>query len=173
MTRLLVGIDPGRSGAIVALSPDREVVLALRGDGPEGYHRHAPKADPNEGAMLAALQQLTEFGRPAMVVIELPAWHAPGARMPAGVAGRSGIEHGIWRALCAAHGWPVWLMGAKAWRKQAGIAGASGGDPKAETIAHVGRRLPGLDLYPPGKRIAHDGLADAAGMALAALGLAK
>lgn len=168
MTPLTLGIDPGRSGALVLLR-GRELVAARAADGPEGYHRHSPRADPDPASMHAALVALLEEGRPELAVIEAPAWYAgSGGRMSAGVAGRMGIEAGIWRALLVAHGIPYEVLSAAAWRKRAGIVAQAGGDPKAATIAHIGRLLPGLDLFPARKRIPHDGLADAAGMALAA-----
>lgn len=166
---MILGIDPGRAGGIVAI--DSGIVLYQRpADGPEGYHRHAPKADPDPGAMMQALLEIRELGRVVGVVIEAPAFGGAGQagrRMSAGVAGHIGMEAGIWRALLTAWGWPYEVLRPQDWRKRAGITVGKGGDPKAATIAHVGRLLPGLDLYPGRKRVPHDGLADAAGMALA------
>lgn len=170
---MILGIDPGRSGGIVALD-GLEVVYARPADGPDGYHRHAPKADPDPAGMLQALLDVRELGRVTLVVIEAPAFGGAGqkgVRMSAGVAGHIGMEAGIWRGLLTAWGWPYAVLRPQDWRKRAGIPAAKGGDPKAATIAHVGRLLPGLDLYPGRKRVAHDGLADAAGMALAGGGL--
>ena len=90
--------------------------------------------------------------------------------MAAGSAGRSGMEHGAWRGLLTAMGWPYFVIRAQEWRKAAGITVPRGSDPKQATIRVVRALLPTLELVPDGCRVPHDGIADAAGLALAALG---
>jgi len=163
---IVLGIDPGRSGGVV-LTDGATVLYQQRADGPQGYHTHAPKQDPNEGAILDLFETLrAEYRRIDVVVLEAPAWHAA-TRMNAGTAGRLGIEHGAWRGVIAALGYPLHILRAAKWRKLAGITVPKGTCPKAATIAEVGRRLPGLDLTPGKVRKAHTGLADAGGMTLA------
>ena len=162
---IVLGIDPGKKGAVVMLD-GLEVVYSRRADGPDGYRTQATNTDPDPGDLLALWADLP--ARPGLVLIEAPSWHAgPGQRMPASVAGRHGMEHALWRMLLAAHGVPYQVMAAKDWRKRDGIVVGKGGDPKAATVAVVRARLPGLDLVPARGSKAHDGLADAAGLALA------
>lgn len=165
---LILGIDPGRNGAVVLLDgldvrhQERAMV----------YLAHAPKTDPDPAAFLALWARLREHGPIARAVIEAPAWYAPAGRtMNSGVAGRLGMEHMAWRMLLALHGVPYEVLAPRAWRRRAGVVVPVKGDPKAATIAHVGRLLPTLDLYPGRCKQPHDGLADAAGMCLAASGV--
>lgn len=141
-----------------------------RADGPGGYWQTPAKSDPDPGDLLDLWADLLLVGRPGLVVIEAPGWAAYGPRtghMTAGTAGRLGIEHGAWRTLLACHGVPYEVLRPQAWRKRAGIVVPKGGDPKAATVARVRALLPGLDLTPGQVRTPHDGLADAAGLALA------
>ena len=166
MSRILA-IDPGKKGGLVVLD-GLDVVHQRRADGPHGYHQHAAKQDPDAAAMAHALEIARFTGRIEFAVLEAPSWHAGKDRsMNAGVAGRSGIEHGIWRALLTVHGIPFEVQRPQDWRKLARIVAPKDGDPKAATIAKVAAMLPGLDLYPGQCRNPHDGLADAGGMCLA------
>ena len=164
---LILGIDPGKKGGIV-MRDGLAVVYQRRADGPAGYRTQATNTDPDPGDLLTLWADLWCIGRPGLALLEAPSWHAgPAARMPASVAGRHGMEHALWRMLLAAHAVPYEVLRPQDWRKRAGITVAKGGDPKAATIAVVRARLPGLDLVPPRCSKAHDGLADAAGLALA------
>lgn len=161
----VMGIDPGKKGAVVLLD-GLDVLYSRRADGPDGYRTQATNTDPDPGDLLALWADLP--ARPGLVLIEAPAWHAgEGARMKASVAGRLGMEHALWRMLLAAHGVPYEVVAARDWRRRAGIVVGKGCDPKAATIAAVRARLPGLELVPARGSKAHDGLADAAGLALA------
>ena len=174
---MLITIDPGRKGCILA--SDGDMFAWRRSDGPEGYG--APAKQPASPASLwralegVALDFPGIMGvtpRAALVVIEAPSWYGGRARggkgMKASAAGQLGLEHGIWRALCAAHGWPYRIASAKEWRKAAGIVVPKGTCPKAATLAAVEARLPELELVPKGCSVPHGGLVDAAGMMLAA-----
>lgn len=165
---MILGIDPGKKGGVVMLD-GLEVVYQRAADKGDGYRSQGSNQDPDPGDLLRLWADIMATGRPALAVLETPAWHAGKGicRMNAGVAGRLGIEHGLWRMLLSAHGIPYEVLSPKEWRKRAGITVPKGSDPKAATIARVGALLPGLDLVLPGCRVAHDGLADAAGLALA------
>ena len=170
MSRILA-IDPGKKGGLVVLD-GLDVVHQCRADGPHGYHQHAAKQDPDAAAMAHALEVARFTGRIDFAVLEAPAWHAIGGQgkryqMAPSSAGRSGIEHGIWRAMLTVHGIPFEVQRPQDWRKLARIVVPKDGDPKAATIAKVAAMLPGLDLYPGQCRNPHDGLADAGGMCLA------
>ena len=163
---MILGIDPGKSGGVVMLD-GLEVVYQRAADKGDGYRAQGANQDPDPGDLLRLWADImTMPGRPSLAVLETPSWHGA-TRMNAGVAGRLGIEHGLWRMLLSAHGVPYEVLAPKEWRKRAGIVVPKGGDPKAATIARVGALLPGLELVVPGCRVAHDGLADAAGLALA------
>lgn len=162
---IILGIDPGKLGGAVMLD-GLNVVYQRRADGPGGYWRTAARADPDPGDLLDLWADVLMVGRPALVVVEAPAWNAA-TRMNAGTAGRLGIEHGCWRTLLACHGVPYEVLRPQVWRKRAGIVVPQKGDPKVATVARVRALLPGLDLTPGRVTTPHDGLADAAGLALA------
>ena len=69
--------------------------------------------------------------------------------------------------LFVAHGVRLLVLSPKRWRELAEIVVPRGGDPKAATIAVVQHRLPGIDLTPGRVQKPHEGLADAAGIAMA------
>jgi len=167
---IVLGIDPGKHGGVVLLD-GRRLLYSRPADGPAGYMHTPPKTDPDPGDFMALWDEVIAVARPELVLVEAPSWHAgAGGRMSAGVAGRSGMEHACWRMLCAVHGVPYEVLAAKTWRKRAGIVVPRSSQPrkaaKAATIAKIRSLLPDLDLMPGAKRTAHDGLADAAGMAL-------
>jgi len=164
-----MGIDPGREGGIVVLD-GLDVVGQRRANGPEGYHVHEARTDCHHGTMAGAILALVGDRAPDLVILELPSWHAGKGRrkMAASTAGRHGIEHGAWRGILAGLGWAHLVLSAQQWRPLARIKGPRSRDTKAATIAHVDALLPGLDLRPGKCTTDHDGLADAAGMALAA-----
>ena len=165
---IVAGIDPGRDGAVV-LTDGLTVIHQERA---REYLTHATKTDPDPAAFMALWSRLRNQGRISRAVVEAPAWYAPaGRKMNSGTAGRMGMEHACWRMLLALYGVPYEVLAPKAWRKRAGIVVPRKGDPKAATVAVVGRRLPTLDLYPGRCRTPHDGLADAAGMCLAMMGV--
>lgn len=153
---------------MVALD-DLDVVYQRRADGPEGYHRHGAGEEPDAVGMAVAVLLAAGDEVPGLVVVEGAHWHAgKGRRMNAGTAGRLGIEHGAWRGALAGLGWPFLVLKAIQWRPMAGIRSIDRRNVKRPTIDHVLGMLPGLDLRPGRCTTDHDGLADAAGMALAA-----
>ena len=165
--KLVIGIDPGKAGGIVAIGSDDDPIYSHRANGPDGYDGKGPA---NPSAYNDALEMAwAAFGvRPSMVVLEIQQ-----AMPKQGVTStfRTGCGYGIWLGALAARRWPYVVLRAKDWRKRAGITVPRGGDPKTATIALVQARLPTLDLTPGRIRKPHDGIADAAGMALAARAL--
>jgi RNase H-fold protein (predicted Holliday junction resolvase) len=71
-----------------------------------------------------------------------------------------GYALGLLEGLCASEGLPLQLVTPRAWQKVM-LAGTPSGDTKARSIQACGRLFPGVPLVPPGKRKAHDGIADA------------
>lgn len=163
-----VGIDPGKTGGVAVLE-DGAVVALHRADGPDGYWRTPPKAEPSPADVLPLLHGLRAAG---MVVIEAPAWFAGGGRsMSAGVSGRLGIEHGVWRGVLAALGIPYVVLTPQQWRAK--LALPANRDPKLAVQSYVLAAYPGVALVPKGARKAHDGLADALAMAEVAWRMAR
>ena len=108
-------------------------------------------------------------GRCVIVLEQQRAGKAPEGR---GSIFKTGHQFGIWCGILTTMGATYIILTAQKWRKVTGIVVPAKSDPKAATIAHVRRVLPSLDLVPTARsRNAHDGLADAAGMALCARAL--
>ena len=158
-----VGIDPGADGAIVALFPV----------GPPIGHRMpvvevTGRRRLDIGAarrMLLALRDHDDL----VVAIE-----APSVRPGEGAVGALGIglHHGAWHGLLGAMEIRHRIVVARTWRDGLGLP-KSPGDPKqrkADAILACERLLPGLDLAPKPLRKPHDGIADAALIALWARG---
>lgn len=168
MTRAYIGIDPGADGAIVALPAHHdEAPRAVRARGADGYQRGTLRAGLTVALYLDALRAVAEGYQVAGVVVEMPSTR-PGESGSSGQL--SGMHVGAWLGLLAALGWPYRIERPQAWRKAAGIVVPKGADPKGATISTVMARLPDLDLTPGRIASPHTGIADAAGMALAARG---
>lgn len=163
---IYIGIDPGGDGAIVALPAHHdEAPRVARAAGASGYQRGALKSGLTVGLYLGALRDVADGHQVAGVVIEMPSTR-PGESASSGQ--RSGVHVGAWLGLLAALAWPHRIERPQSWRRAGGIVVGKGVDPKAATIATVMARLPDLDLTPGRISIPHTGIADAAGMALAA-----
>lgn len=170
MSVVYIGIDPGGSGAVVGLEwsgSHAGTPIAVRADGPVGYQRGALKAGLTVSLYLDALRTVAHGCQVGGVLLEMPSTR-PGESASSGQ--RSGMHVGAWLGLLSALGWPHEIIRAQAWRKLAGIVVSKGGDPKAATLSAVMARVPDLDLMPGAVRTPHDGIADAAGLALAARG---
>ena len=160
-----VGIDPGNKGALVALGPD-DALVVCPGERPAGLGwRSMPD---RYAALLSAMEAKACDGRIALVVLEQQ-------QSRARQQGQAKInrEQGMWEGWLMAHGLPYRLVlprGANGWRKPLGRANFKRGeDVKGWTAEVVERMLPNLDARFGGKlRTYHDGVTDAAGMALAA-----
>jgi hypothetical protein len=160
-----VGIDPGNKGALVALGPDDQL-LVFPGQRPAGL---GWRNDPDRySALLSVMEAGGCDGRVAMVFLEQQ-------QSRARQQGQAKInrEQGMWEGWLMAHGLPYRMMlprGANGWRKPLGRANFKRNeDPKVWTSEVVERMLPNLDARFDGRlRTYHDGVTDAAGMALAA-----
>ncbi|MDI7267577.1 MAG: hypothetical protein QME96_06255 [Myxococcota bacterium] len=154
----VVGIDPGKRGAVVALDLDGHVVRAVAADRrPDGY---CPD-DYLPGRMAEALRGLDA----RLVVVERQGAHPKEGRTSCLTTGRG---QGLWEGLCAGLGLPHRLVQPAVWRRALGVPVGTA-DRKAGVVELVDRRLPDLELVLPGRRTLHDGLADAGGLALYAL----
>ena len=155
---IVLGIDPGKKGALVALGrDDHRVSLAA------SYYagRHLVPS-----LLVEALRRMrADLGGGHVVVVVEAQQSMPRQGVSSTFA--TGLNYGRILGAVETMGWPLHVLRAREWRKLAGITIGKGADPKAATIAEVSRRLPDLDLTPGRCRVAQDGIADAAGMALA------
>jgi hypothetical protein len=156
-----IGIDPGREGGIVAIDDDLVVLLAARlPHGPSPIGR-GMVVDVGEVARL-----LRGLPRPRVVALEAP--QSPRSAGGRQIAGSAGLAVGIgWGRLSAALdilGEPWHAVAASTWH--AAIVGHGTGAPKARALATITRLLPGLEVVPAGCRVPHEGIVDAAGLAL-------
>jgi crossover junction endodeoxyribonuclease RuvC len=155
---IAIGIDPGKRGAIVGLSPQGAAVRLLS----SVY----AGSDVVPALLVAALYDVRESLGNGTAYVGVENQQA----MPRqGVAStfRLGANFGRICGVVESLGWSVEYFRPREWRKRAGITIPRGGDPKAATIAAVSARLPEVDLIPGRLRVPHDGIADAAGLALA------
>jgi hypothetical protein len=152
-----IGIDPGKRGALCALGPDGAAVrlLATCYAGP----------DLVPALLVAALHDVRQEagGGDVSVAVEV---QQSMPRQGLSSTFRTGANYGRICGVVGALGWPLHVVRPQAWRRAAGITVGRGSDPKAATIAAVSARLPEVDLLPGRCRKAHDGIADAAGIAL-------
>jgi hypothetical protein len=146
---VVLGIDPGQTGALVALSGATVRLAAVM------------PATPKVGVDLGAVRDLLEELRPDHVVLER-AQAMPG-QGSVSTAGYMRDYGGILGLLCALR-IPHETVHPSTWHAQ--LVGKRAGDPKARALEVVRQRLPALALVPPRCRVPHAGLVDAACIAL-------
>lgn len=154
MMRLFVGIDPGKSGAAVALGEGGELVASL-------LLPHVGK-DLDTKGMLEWFQSLCwSSGEPVatLSVIVEALGSRPHARMGVSSAITMGKNWGRIEGTLAGLGCRYDIVTPQRWQKEICPGGA---EPKVRSIAASRRLVPDLDLTPGRKKKAHDGLADAA-----------
>lgn len=148
----IIGIDPGKSGALVALQPegvrywftDRAFTAKIgRGS----------KTDYKPGSMAQALRSLKGE---ATAFIE-----RQGAQPKQGGVSNftTGRGFGLWEGILSALEIPYHIVISQEWESV--ILKGIPGEGKARSIFAAGRLFPELDLVPEGCRVASDGLADA------------
>ena len=151
-----VGIDPGRTGAMVAVSDDMDTMV-YRSRLAAGWSGDAERLD-------AWRQLLDDVGGSAHVVaVWVEAQHVRQGQ-------RGQVRHvreaGVWCGWALAYGLELRepkAAGHEGWRVAAGMHTRAG---KRDTLELVQRRLPNLDTTPGRLRTPHMGLVDAAGIAL-------
>lgn len=161
-----LGIDPGLKGGLVAV--DGAGVLLAR-EMPV-IETRPKRREVDLHVMRRILVGLRELG-PFVVALEQAQAVFQGGGHASFVVGRD------WGGICGllvALEIPFRLWPPKTWQKQIGIRTPKGGDAasrkraiKGQVIQVVRSRLPSLNLMPGRKRKPHDGLSDAAGIALA------
>lgn len=138
-----IGIDPGLSGALVALSPSGAVLLAER----------CPlfKGEPD---IRAATELVASLPRPWLAVTEKPAYIG---RNSGYLALKSSNK--FWRKALGVDVLDEVAIGT--WQR-AILKNQPGEGTKAQSIGWCRANLPDLDLLPGRCTVPHDGLADAA-----------
>lgn len=152
---IFVGIDPGKSGAVLAIKSTLEIILVA--DTPTLKGRKGREYDIPE--MAATLRRAT-LGRPCEVVIERV--HS----MPSqGVVSTFsfGMGYGIWLGILGALELPYRQVRPSDWMKH--LLKGMPGEGKERAILFARQMFPALELVPPGCRVARDGRADAACLA--------
>lgn len=160
---LFVGIDPGTSGAIVAIDADHRVVIAEQTPTLGVGKGRSRKLIMDEIATWTMLSSLPD----GCVVALEKAQSMPGQGVSSTFG--YGVGYGAWRmaltVLARQRGWAWHLVHPTTWNK-AVLRDIEGDDTKARAVLRCQRTLPGLDLMPGDKRKPHTGLADAGCLAL-------
>lgn len=153
---IALGIDPGRCGAVVALSIGDDGIRSV-------YQVRTP-------ALMSGAEYLPDRMRGALVDAgggyrTVAVLERCGAMPGQGVSSCYAFGHarGLWRGLLAGLGWEVLEPTPARWHRT--ILADIPGEGKAKAIARASQ-IAGLDLIPRGCRVPQDGLADAACLAL-------
>ena len=158
---IIIGIDPGKRGGWVALdcSSGIDPMDWLAADHPDyGYvqqKRYLPSV------MAQGLREVLERGNIAACVLE--------KQQARPIEGRSsclttGYGWGLWAGITAALQIPVISVSSSKWTRA--MFSSSRAEGKGRAVELVSQRLPALPLTWGRRRKPHDGLADAACLAL-------
>jgi hypothetical protein len=166
-----IGIDNGANGAIVALGSRGEVVLAefmpILDPGVTRKGKRGTKKILDMVRCHAMLRGLKMASPDIFAVLE----HAqPFPKEGVSTSFKSGRSYGAIEMALISLGIPYEIVRPRAWQS-AILKGIEGDDTKVKAVLKCQRRLPELDLTPGRRRKAHDGLADAACMAMHAVQL--
>lgn len=146
---MMIGIDPGREGAIVRIGTAGAVAWLL----------------PYDDAGLSG-RQLTELMRAEITSEDQIILERAQSMPKQGIASafRYGRDYGVILGILDAIGASYQTVAPGVWHRA--VVGGSGVDPKARARAVVEARLPWLELRPGKRRKAHEGIVDAACLAL-------
>lgn len=161
---IIIGIDPGDRGAMVALDEDGRLVGSMTADDRGGRDGYYLDGDPDPLIIAGWIRGYTLTGV-LRVVLETP--FAPG-RIGTANAITIGRRWGITYAAVRASKAPLVTVTPAKWSADlfGGRKGADAKEKKAVAVRLVRERIPDLELVLPGCRTPHDGLADAACLAL-------
>ena len=161
-----IGIDNGANGAIVALDADYQIALAelmpVLKAGVVRAGKRGTKRVLDMRSVCNLFVELRESDKDVFAVLE----HAqtfPGEGVS--TAFNAGRSYGAMEMALVCSKIPYDIVRPRQWQKEI-LKGIEGTDTKVKSILKCQRRLPQLDLTPGKKRKPHDGLADAACMAL-------
>jgi crossover junction endodeoxyribonuclease RuvC len=152
----ILGIDPGKDGAAVLLRDGSHVHAVLSSELLCGQSWEASHSEVTRWFRLLH----TTWGLDLVVLERLGGRPGEGATS----ARTMGIGWGLWLGAASALGVPVIVPTPQRWQRE--ILADLPGDTKARSVAWCRAHLPGLDLTPGRRRVPHDGLADAACLAV-------
>ena len=169
-TKVVIGIDPGKTGGAVALNLDGEALEWMAADHPgEGYTVRGGKGSAGyvPSCMALWLYDMSEAYKVILVVVEHQA-----ARP---LEGRSsvfttGYGFGLWVGMLAALRFRYLVAKPAVWTREIFGSKPKTAERKARAITTVSAQVPTLSLTWGRKKKPHDGLADAACLALYGLG---
>tara|TARA_R110001632_G_scaffold173964_2_gene293462 strand:- start:1327 stop:1842 length:516 start_codon:yes stop_codon:yes gene_type:complete len=159
---IYIGIDPGKDGAVVAINDDGTVAGSFLTK--QDFTVAIGKGSKREyliSRMNYALKCLAAKHNIRLVAIEKQS-----ARPGQGVVSMfsAGYGYGLWLGVLSANGIPFIEVRPKTWTSK--VLKDAPGDGKNRSVYVVMNRVPDLDLTPGKKRKPHDGLADAACLAI-------
>lgn len=158
MSRAILGIDPGKDGALVLLR-GREVLAAVRTSELIG----SAKWQAAHPLATGWLRSAHAAHRIDLAVLELFAGRS-GRKGAAGSMLTIGVGWGLWLGAVSALGIPVRTPASASWT--ADLFRGVAGEGKERAVSLAMQEVPDLDLTPGRARKPHDGLADAACLAL-------
>ena len=155
---IYIGVDPGATGAIVALNGDRSVYFCFDAWDAELVKRLGERLGLGVASVVA------------LAAIERQQYMAKGGRRQGGKSAFSlGGGYGFWRGYLQAFYIDIIEPRPREWQKYFFGSGTVISDPKKRSVREAQRRLPDLKLVPPGRRVPSHGRADAGLIALWAL----
>jgi crossover junction endodeoxyribonuclease RuvC len=152
----ILGIDPGKNGAAVLLRDGSHVHAVLSSELLCGQSWEASHSEVTRWFRLLH----STWGLDLVVLERLGGRPGEGATS----ARTMGIGWGLWLGAASALGVPVIVPTPQRWQRE--ILADLAGDTKSRSVAWCRAHLPGLDLTPGRRRVPHDGLADAACLAV-------
>lgn len=152
----ILGIDPGKDGAAVLLRDGAHVHAVLSSELLCGQSWEASHSEVTRWLRLLH----TTWGLDLVVLERLGGRPGEGATS----ARTMGIGWGLWLGAASTLGVPVIVPTPQRWQRE--ILADLPGDTKARSVAWCRAHLPALDLTPGRRRVPHDGLADAACLAI-------
>lgn len=157
---IVLGIDPGATGALVMLGAEELGVLKVW---------DCPKNMVEWQACKDCLQAL----QPKLAVVERQQYMPKGGRIQGGKSAFSlGVNYGVWLGVLSAVGVEVITVPPTVWQRYVYGSGAVG-DPKERALRRAKELFPDLPLVPSGCRAERHGRADASLIALYGVGVLK
>jgi len=159
---IYIGIDPGKDGALVVINEEGKVESSFM----TGRDFTTTIGKGTKREYLVSRMNYAVKCLQGKHNIKLAAIEKQSARPGQGVTSTfsTGYGYGLWVGVLSSNGIPFIEVRPKTWTSK--ILRDVPGEGKNRSVYAVMNRLPDLDLTPGKKRKPHDGLADAACLAL-------